>query len=130
MKTFYSAEDIENFADQGQREIRVNENVVLTDLAKQTAHMLGIRITDGSSGTPPATFAPRQNQPVGPTHVTGNKPRGCQRRPGGQTGTSVQGRNKRKIPAGGGQAGGEDQANKEIGLDTVQGFKVQRLGFL
>ncbi len=46
MKTFYSAEDIENLAEQGQREIRINENIVLTDLAKQTAHMLGIRIAD------------------------------------------------------------------------------------
>ena len=50
MKTFYSAEDIENLADQGQREIRVGENVVLTDLAKQTANMLGIRITEAGSG--------------------------------------------------------------------------------
>ena len=82
MKTFYSAEDIENFADQGQREIRVNEDVVLTDLARQTAQMLGIRITDGLSGAPPVTVTPKQNQPVRHSHATGNKPRGCQRRPG------------------------------------------------
>ena len=51
MKTFYSAEDIENFADRGQREIRVDKNVVLTDMAKQTAHILGIRIIEKSSGS-------------------------------------------------------------------------------
>jgi len=82
MKTFYSAEDIENLADQGQREIRVGENVVLTDLAKQTAHMLGIRITEESSGTSPGSFTPAQRQPVRQGSATGSKPKGCQRRPG------------------------------------------------
>ena len=82
MKTFYSAEDIENFADQGQREIRVDENVVLTDLAKQTAHMLGIRITEESSGTSPGTIAPARRQPVRQSPALSGKPRGCQRRPG------------------------------------------------
>ena len=82
MKTFYSAEDIENIADQGQREIRVDENVVLTDLAKQTAHMLGIRITATSSGTSSGPVAPSRRKPVGQMAVSGNKPRGCQRLPG------------------------------------------------
>jgi hypothetical protein len=81
MKTFYSAEDIENFADQGQREIRVDENVVLTDLAKQTAHMLGLRITEESSGASPGFHTPARPQPVGKTPAFGRKPRGCQRRP-------------------------------------------------
>ena len=82
MKTFYSAEDIENFADRGQTEISVDENVVLTDLAKQTAHMLGIRITEKPSGTSPGTFTPTRPQSAGKTHALGAKPRGCQRRPG------------------------------------------------
>ena len=64
MKTFYSAEDIENFAEQGQREIRVDDNVVLTDLAKQTAHMLGIRITEKPSGASSAAFSPACPQSV------------------------------------------------------------------
>ena len=82
MKIFYSAEDIENFADQGQREIRVDENVVLTDLAKQTAQMLGIRITEESSGTSPGTVAPARPQPVRQSPALSGKPKGCQRRPG------------------------------------------------
>ena len=62
MKTFYSAEDIENFADRGQREIRVDDNVVLTDMAKQTAHILGIRLTDKSSGALPDNLTPAGRQ--------------------------------------------------------------------
>ena len=82
MKTFYSAEDIENFADQGQREVRVDENIVLTDLAKQTARMLGIRITTKPSGASPGVFnsAPARPQSVGKTQAFSGKPKGCQRR--------------------------------------------------
>ena len=90
MKTFYSAEDIENFADQGQHEIRIDENVVLTDLAKQTAHMLGIRITERSSGISPGVFRPARPQSASRIPVVSGKPRGCQRRPGGKT-TSASG---------------------------------------
>ena len=82
MKTFYSAEDIENLADQGQREIRVGENVVLTDLARQTANMLGMRITEESSGATTGSFIPAAPGPVRPGPARGNKPKGCQRRPG------------------------------------------------
>ena len=82
MKTFYSAEDIENFADQGQTEIRVDENVVLTDLAKQTAHMLGIRITEKQSGASSSAFVPARPLIPGKSHALGDKPKGCQRRPG------------------------------------------------
>jgi len=82
MKTFYSAEDIENFADQGQREISVDENTVLTDMAKQTAHMLGIRIKEKPSTSSPNAFTRARPQPTGRTHAFGGKPKGCQRRPG------------------------------------------------
>ena len=81
MKTFYSAEDIENFADRGQTEISVDENVVLTDLAKQTAQMLGIRITAKPSGPSPAAFNPARNPSIGKPQAYSGKPRGCQRRP-------------------------------------------------
>ena len=77
MKTFYSAEDIEKFADQGRREISIDENTVLTDMAKQTAHMLGIRITGKPSAASPGAFAPARPQSVGRTHVSGGKPKGC-----------------------------------------------------
>jgi hypothetical protein len=88
MKTFYSAEDIENFAEQGRLEIRINENIILTDLAKQTAHMLGMRLMEESSGPSSAPPSPRQPQPHRQVPVTGNKPRGCQRRPADKPGSS------------------------------------------
>jgi hypothetical protein len=81
MKTFYSVEDIENFAAGGQREICIDENIVLTDLAKQTAHMLGIRITEKPSSSSPGAFTPARPPSVVKTHALGNKPKGCQRRP-------------------------------------------------
>jgi len=81
MKTFYSAEDIENFAYQGQREISVDENTVLTDMAKQTAHMLGIRITQKSAGSSPGHFTPAGHQSPDRPRAFSGKPKGCQRRP-------------------------------------------------
>ena len=84
MKTFYSVEDIENFADQGQREIRIDENIVLTDMARQTAHMLGIRITEKSSNSSPGDFISPQPQSKGKTLSFSGKPKGCQRRPTGK----------------------------------------------
>ncbi len=88
MKTFYSAEDIENFADRGQREIRVDDNVVLTDMAKQTAHLLGIRITQKSSGSSPGNFTPAGPQSPDRTRAVSGKPKGCQRRPANKTATA------------------------------------------
>jgi hypothetical protein len=81
MKTFYSAEDIQNFADQGQREISIDDRVVLTDMARQTAHMLGIRITEKQSNASSGPAAPPRPDSVGKTRASGAKPRGCQRRP-------------------------------------------------
>jgi len=77
MKTYYSAEDIENFAARGQGEISVDENVVLTDLAKQTAHMLGLHITQKRPGLSPDTAA----SAAGKAPAFSGKPKGCQRRP-------------------------------------------------
>lgn len=85
MKTFYSAEDIENFADRGQLEISVDENVVLTDLAKQTAAMLGIRITEKGSQAPTEAVSPARSQSAGKARTLGVKPKGCQRRPAERT---------------------------------------------
>lgn len=81
MKTFYSAEDIENFANQGQKEICVDQSVVLTDLAKQTAHMLGIRITEKPSTVSTGNFIFARPRAVGKTPAFSGKPKGCQRRP-------------------------------------------------
>ena len=81
MKTYYSVEDIENFAAQRQREIYIDENIVLTDLAKQTAQMLGIHITVKPSGTSAGAFSPATPSSVGKKQGFSGKPKGCQRRP-------------------------------------------------
>jgi len=88
MKIFYSAEDIENFADRGQREIRIDENTVLTDLAKQTARMRGIRLTKKTTGATADTNRPARPRRAGQTPVLGHKPRGCQRRPVNRSSTA------------------------------------------
>lgn len=85
MKTFCSAQDIEELAAQGKKELIIDENTVLTDLARHTAHQLGISLVNRSQSTPAATRpspspisrpAPRIAE-VG----TGNKPKGCQHGP-------------------------------------------------
>ena len=51
-------EDIENLAAQGKKELVVDENTVLMDLARDTARQLGIAIVDGSQSTPPKPPSP------------------------------------------------------------------------
>ena len=81
MKTYYSAEDIENFAARGQGEISVDENVVLTDLAKQTAHMLGLRITQKRPNLLPDAAVPAGSPAAVKTPAFSGKPKGCLQRP-------------------------------------------------
>lgn len=76
MKTYYSAQDIETLAAQGVRELLVDENTVLTDLARDMAGQVGIRLITGgqpaaaSKAPAPVTAAP-----------AGAKPKGCQHGP-------------------------------------------------
>jgi hypothetical protein len=44
MKTFYTDHDIEDMAKAGTREIEVDDDVVLTDLAREKALRLGIKL--------------------------------------------------------------------------------------
>ena len=81
-------EDIENLAAQGKKELVVDENMVLMDLARDMARQLGIAIVDGSRPapakvTPPsAPSAPAKTaSPVAPAPSApklGVKPKGCQ----------------------------------------------------
>ncbi len=78
MKTFYSLEDIEKLTAQGVRELVVDEDAVLTDLARDAAAQLGVKLAAKGS----AVAAPRGSAP--PPAVTpgsGAKPRGCQHGP-------------------------------------------------
>lgn len=78
MKTFYSLEDLEKLATQGVRELVVDEDVVLTDLARDAAAQLGVKlVSKGSAAATSSGFAPR----LAMTPGSGAKPRGCQHGP-------------------------------------------------
>ncbi len=89
MKTFYSAQEIEDLARQGVRELVVDDAVVLTDLARQTAAQVGLRLVASGSGqqaTAPRPAAAPAPAPAAaaPASATGQvpaKPRGCQHGP-------------------------------------------------
>ena len=55
---YICTEDIEDLAAQGKKELVVDENTVLMDLARDTARQLGIAIVNGSQPTPPKAPAP------------------------------------------------------------------------
>ena len=78
MKTFYSAEDIEALVGRGQTELVLSEDTVLTQLAKDAAQRLGLKLTRRPSAAP-ASSRTATAQPS-PAQVTGlgAKPRGCQ----------------------------------------------------
>jgi hypothetical protein len=79
VKTFYSAQDIEALAAQGVRELVVDENTVLTDLARDAAAQLGVKLVTPSrpaaTGAAPAAATARVAVP------SGAKPKGCQHGP-------------------------------------------------
>ena len=97
MKTFCSAEHIENLAAQGKTELIIDDNTVLTDLARHTADQLGITIVHRSGSAPvapppaisgsDASFV-SGSAPVQPAQKSqsvsvrlGSKPKGCQHGP-------------------------------------------------
>jgi hypothetical protein len=76
VKTYYSAQDIEALAAQGVRELVVDENSVLTDLARDIAVQLGVKLV--SPGRPAAVgSAPAPKAAA----LSGAKPKGCQHGP-------------------------------------------------
>lgn len=89
---YICTEDIENMAAQGKKELVVDENVVLMDLARDMARQLGIAIVNGSRPAPAKVTPPPAPQspakavsPVVPAPAVrdaapklGAKPRGCQ----------------------------------------------------
>ena len=61
-------EDIENLAAQGKKELVVDENTVLMNLARDMARQLGITIVEGSRPAP--VKAPPPSVPSAPAKVT------------------------------------------------------------
>jgi hypothetical protein len=86
-------EDIENLAAQGKKELILDENTVLMDLARDMAQQLGISVLVRPSSTP-AKAAPRVT-PSSPAKATAlvappspdaspapsDRPKGCQHAP-------------------------------------------------
>ena len=70
MKTFYTVRDVEDMHASGTTEIRIHDDVVLTDVAREKAVALGMRLTPvdappsrregtgGTTGDPPTSPPP------------------------------------------------------------------------
>jgi hypothetical protein len=81
VKTFYSAEDIEALVARGQTELILDEDTVLTQLARDAAQKLGLKLVRRPSAAPAALQpAPARPSP-GPATGPGAKPKGCQHGP-------------------------------------------------
>ena len=75
---FYSAEDIESLASQGKKELILDANTALTDLARDTARQLGIALIDSSR---PISVPHPPTPHESPLAQLGPKPKGCQHGP-------------------------------------------------
>ncbi len=53
-KEFYTEKDIEDLFQRGIRSLQVTENVVLTELAYEKAHRLGLQLISDRADNPPA----------------------------------------------------------------------------
>ena len=90
MKNFFTAQDIEDLAAQGKRELVLDDNTVLTDLGRHMADQLGISIINRSqSAASTSTSSPAiktssvpvsGSAPRTPLNI-GSKPKGCQHGP-------------------------------------------------
>jgi hypothetical protein len=76
LKTFISASDIETLAAQGVRELTVDEETVLTAVAREAAARLGVKLVapgaavgaSAGRGSPAPTFATSPAKPKGCQH--------------------------------------------------------------
>jgi hypothetical protein len=78
VKTFISAADIEALAEQGVRELTVDEDTVLTAVARETAAQLGVKLVAPGANKPAPSEKP--GLPATAAPVSG-KPKGCQHGP-------------------------------------------------
>ena len=62
-KRFYTERDIEDLAHSGQMVLEVSDNVVLTELAYESAHKLGVRLVQPNDLPPAAPVRPYLSQP-------------------------------------------------------------------
>jgi hypothetical protein len=83
VKTFCSAQEIEDLAAQGRKELVIDQNTVLTDMARHVAQQLGVKIVYKSQPEGAASAAaPVGVSLAGPAPFRpGSKPKGCQHAP-------------------------------------------------
>jgi hypothetical protein len=79
MKTFISASDIETLAAQGVRELTVDEETVLTAVAREAAARLGVKLVAPGSAAAAPTRPSAATAVAGPANPA--KPKGCQHGP-------------------------------------------------
>lgn len=53
-KEFYTERDIEDLVQRGTKTLRITENIVLTELAYEKAHSLGLQLISGEADNPPS----------------------------------------------------------------------------
>lgn len=89
MKSFLSAADIEAVAARGQKELMLDGDTVLTDLARRTADSLGVVLMTPASGSPGFSAGPADRANTRPTAQPSSqpsafmgRPKGCQAKPG------------------------------------------------
>ncbi len=61
-KTFYTERDIEDMARRGERTLIINDDVVLTDLAYESAHKLNVELVQQHDTPPGAPIRPYINK--------------------------------------------------------------------
>ncbi|MGE5601712.1 MAG: hypothetical protein ACM30E_01600 [Nitrososphaerales archaeon] len=81
MKNFISAADIEALADQGVHELTVDEDTVLTAVARETAAQLGVRLVAPGAARSSGPDTGRGPGGAAPAPTVSGKPRGCQHGP-------------------------------------------------
>jgi hypothetical protein len=59
-RTFYTARDIDRFADEGLTELCIDNSIVLTDIARERAHERGLRLVR----VPDAGVTPSPERPA------------------------------------------------------------------
>jgi hypothetical protein len=78
---YYCVEDIENLAAQGKKELILDGNTVLMDLARDMAHQLGITVVTGLRPTPTKAASPVVPSLREAAPKVDNRPKGCQHAP-------------------------------------------------
>jgi hypothetical protein len=56
-KTFYTERDISDLADRGVTSLEVNDDVVLTEVARDTARARGVKLVHSAAANDPAADA-------------------------------------------------------------------------